>query len=742
MNTPILAEMLPSLSPVTFDDVFEQEIFKTLALDSPVWHNDCLSVAYLTSKTETTPALLAEYRIETRAHSILTPVETLQIGVNEDGTPDTLAISGFQFSPDGKTVLIARTPQRRNFGEGDPALYLYHLEEKRLERLTQEEAPYLNAKFSPEENVIGYVKKNDLYLMNLETKREIRLTDTGCTTRYNGRFGWVYEEEIEVSDGWSWSPDGTKIAYLSTDESKVSLVFLPQFDDLHQTPLPQRYPKAGDPNPILKLGVINVAEAVEIMETESVAIPVTRWLLDSETNENELESENSLPEMTSSSSYLARMQWTPDNHLLVQRIPRLQNRLQFVHINSETGDTQILHKELSETWVDLPSEVTFTESTGAFLFLSDKDGYRQIYHFQNGEVMKVTSGDYDVVQIVGTDFREGQVYFTAYPQDSRDLQVCMASLVPGEARTLTPSRGLYTPLFNNNASHFLLTKATRNSPPFTALHRGNGDYFALVHGNEMAGLKGKQIAEWERFEFRTGDGRTLYGQMLKPADFNPEKRYPVLLSVYGGPNSQVTQERYTSGYEQWLASGGYLVVQVDGRGSGGRGRDFRKGVYLKLGEQEAIDQIEAATWLSTLPYIDEMRIGIWGWSYGGYLTLLCLLRGGDLFRAGIAVAPVTDWTFYDSIYTERFMRTPDENPEGYKNSSPLNEAENLSSALLMMHGTGDDNVHYQNLSEFALRLQKANLPFEMMTYSGEKHGLSGVQKHVYRTMHDFLLSNL
>ncbi len=722
MNSP--------LATLTYEDVFEQEVFKTESLHFPAWRNGETSVAYLTPKTDILPALLAHYRLDTRAHEILTPAETLQVGMGENGAPEFLILPGFQFSPNEQTVLLARTPRRRNFGEGDPALYLYHLEEKRLERLTQEDAAYLNAKFSPDGQRVGYVKKNDLFVLDLQTRREIRLTDTGDTARFNGRFGWVYEEELDVSDGWAWSPDGRWIAYVQTDESQVPLVFVPQFANLHQTPYPQRYPKAGDPNPAVRLGIIETQTLFTEAERlgSKTQVPETRWLFSREGEDG----------------YLARMQWTPDSSLLVQSLPRRQDRIEVIRIEPSTGTSETLREEISDTWIDAPGELHFTDGDGAFLWMTDRRGMRQIEHYsRSGELLRIlTPETQEAAQIVGISRITREVFYTAQGDDPRDLLVYRVGLDEEIPRRLTPGHGGYTPLVSDGGKHLLLTKAARNTPPFTALHSGNGDYLGLVHGNEMNGLKGKQTAEWERFSLSTERGETLFGQWLKPADFRPDQRYPVLMYVYGGPHSQITQERYTDGYEQLLAASGYLVVQVDGRGSGGRGREFCKTVFKRLGRCEAEDQITAADWLAQKPFVDPARIGIWGWSYGGYLALLCLLRGGERFRAGVAVAPVTHWKFYDSIYTERYLTLPSQNVENYERSSPLNEAENLKSKLLLVHGTGDDNVHVQNTIEFALRLQKANLSFEMMTYSAEKHGLSGVTRHLYKTMFEFIQRNL
>ena len=710
------------LTPVTFEDAFEREIFKTATLTAPAWRKDGVRVAYLAAATDETPALLAEYHSDTDSHTVLTPADTLQIGANEDGTPELLAIPGYQFSPDESVVLFARTPRHRNFGEGDPALYLYHLAENRLERLTEDDSPYLNAKFSPDGTHLGYVKKNDLFVMNLATKTETRLTDTGDTTHYNGRFGWVYEEELDVSDGWAWSPDGTKIAFLHTDETHVPLVFLPQFDDLHQKPIPQRYPKAGDPNPKVTLHVVQVSGE----------------------NSGDIRDITPATEPPNAEVYLVRLQWTPDNALLLQRIPRLQNRVEVLRVNSDTGEAKTLFTETSDTWIDLQRDVRFIGEHGAFLWISDRSGFRQIYRVsETGETQLMMNAAYDVEEIVGFEEASGSIYFTAHFSDPRDVQVCCVSFSDAEPDLLTPEIGVHAALFNNAGTRFLLTQSTRNSPPLTTIHETDliADEIKVVLRNEMPGLAGKTVAQWERFSFVTGDSIELFGQMLKPADFDASRTYPVLLHVYGGPQRRMSLERYTTGYEQLLAASGVIVVSVDGRGSGGQGRDFAKIIYRKLGEWEAKDQISAAQWLSKQPFVDPKKIDIWGWSYGGYLTLLCLLRGGELFRRGVAVAPVTHWQYYDSIYTERYMRTPEENDGGYEASSPLNEAAALKSKLLLIHGTGDDNVHYQNSTEFALKLAQNNTLFSMMSYSAEKHGLKGVTKHLYRTMFEFLVGD-
>ncbi len=733
--------------PLTLEDIYTNKIFEAARLQQPHWMQDSLRFSYVDRLPDSETNTLWLYEVATGTRTVVIPETTLQLApedgikpfslpgeIEQEAEPETpdqarkrsiLPILGYQWSPDEKSILIANLPQRRA-SHGDVALFVYDVVAQTLRRVTPERHEYRNVKWSPDSQSLGYVREDDLYRLDLTTGIETRLTDTAQAQVYNGRLGWVYEEEVELADGWAWSPDGRQIAYYQQDETQVPQVDLPNYDSLHMTPRQTRYPKAGDSNPTVKIGVLDLP-SVEA----KTAIPETRWI--------DLGTDTDI--------YVYRTQWTPDSsQLLLQRIPRLQNRLDLLRADPQTGATTVVLTEEDAAWVDTPGEVTFVEGTDQFLWLSDRSGWRHLYLYDlTGKLHgAVTAGEWDVERLAAIGSAQRLAYFTAARPSALERQVYRASLDGGEITQVSAGRGCHAPLFAPNAAHYLDTCSHRSMPPETTLHRANGDSVATVLTNPMPKLQGRPTAEWRFTSFETSDGVTLNAALLYPTDFDPNRQYPVLMYTYGGPGSQVVLDTYGSGggLEQWLAQQGYLLAMVDGRGSGMRGRDFKKITYLKLGDYEVNDQIEGAKWLAGLPFVDAARIGIWGWSYGGYMASLCILRGADVFRAAVAVAPVTHWTLYDSIYTERYMRRPIDNPDGYATTSPLTLTEKLMGKFLLVHGTADDNVHFQNAARLAAAFQKRNKPFQTMFYPGKHHGIEGVSLHVFSLITTFIKENL
>lgn len=738
-TTPLEATFVPE--PLTLEAIYEEKIFETTTLREPHWMQDGKRFSYLEKAPNSEVSVVWMVEIDSGERKTLFAPDVLKLPENErpkpkptdddeeekDGDAEHLKIVGYQWSPDETRILFARIPHKRA-SEADPALYVYALASGKMQRITPLGHAYRNAKWSPDGKQVGYVRDDDLYIYDLAARQEIHLTDTATKAIYNGRFGWVYEEELEIVDGWAWSPDGKTIAYVQQEETNVPVILIPDFNELHIKPIETRYPKAGDPNPTFKVGLVPIPAPDPNTQNPT---PNTRWLdLGSEPDQ-----------------LLARMQWTPQGDLLLQRLNRLQNKLELLKATPATGAVTTLLAEQDKAWVDVLGEVTFIKGSNQFAWLSDRSGYRHLYLYDlNGKLVHpLTQGDWDVDSVSGVDSTHRLVYFTAARPNPMQRHLFSVLLDGGaEPVQISDTPGTHKPLFAEDGQHYLNTHSSRFSPPHTKLHKASGHPVRDVHANPMPKLQNRRLGEWEFITFKTSDGVTLNAQMLRPADFDPDRRYPVLMFTYGGPGSQVVTDSYGngSGMEQYLAQKGYLFVMVDGRGSGFRGRDFMKMVYQDLGHWEVNDQIEAAKWLKTLPYVDPRRIGIWGWSYGGYMACLCALRGADVFKAAAAVAPVTHWSFYDTIYTERYMRRPQDNPKGYEESAPLKYADRLKGKFLLVHGTADDNVHFQNSARLAALWQKANKPFQAMYYPGKKHGLEGVSLHVYTLISTFFLNNL
>lgn len=651
-----------------------------------------------------------------------------KLRVSPDGP--RLTVHSVRPSPDEKCLLLTTEAPARFRPCGD--LFVYRLDTGQLARLTSSATAQYHPEFSPDGSRVGFVRGSDIWYVDVQSGVETRVTSDGTDTIYNGRCGWVYEEELGLARSWEWSPDGTGIAFLQQDEANVPEVLLPRYDLPHGDPLRTRYPKAGDPNPSVRLGVADVNRGD------------VRWM-----------DLTSLKGDPAEEHYIASLQWSPDGReILIQYLPRLQNRLALAAVDAETGACRIVLEETDETWVDPPGKLRFVGESGQFLWLSERDGWRHLYLYdlEGRCVRQLTRGAWEVSDVVGVDSSRCQAFFLAALPRPTDRNLYRVSLEGGEPQPLTHVEGVHSVLMAPGCERMLVTHSTLNTPPVTTIRSVDGSVSQPLTQSVEGKLRARGVpvgqgvsGGWEILTFRTEDGVELYGRMLKPRDFDPERRYPVLMHTYGGPGSQVVLDQWGGAGELWyhyLAERGYLVFLCDNRGTGGRGRDFKKCTYLRLGQLEVEDQIAAARYLASLPWVDPRRIAIWGWSYGGYMTAMLMLRGADVFRAGIAVAPVTDWRLYDTIYTERYMRRPDENPEGYQEGAPVHHARRLRGKLLIIHGTLDDNVHFQNSARLVSALQDAGKQFETLFYPERRHGIEGRRLHLYRAMTRFLKRTL
>ena len=738
---PLMPEADAVPEALTAELLYKDKIFEATYLRDPQWLQDSKRFSFLDHAPDSKISTVWLYNIETGEKAPLIALDTLKFSESEraknavvpaaeGGEPltgenpaDYYAIPGYQWSPDETQLLLTTAPKHRSFGKGDTALYVYTIATKSIDRVTKEDANHLNAKWSPDKRRIAYVKNDDLYVADSKGEHEIRLTDTAAKTVYNGRFGWVYEEELDLVDGWAWSPDGKRIAYYQIDETPVPQINLPNYDDLHMKPIETRYPKAGDPNPLVRIGILDVPD------DPKAPVPATRWA--------DIGADNDI--------YIARMQWTPSGKILLQRIPRLQNKIELLLADPATGKSQVILTEEDKAWVEAPGDLKFMGDQ--FLWPSERSGNKHFYLYDlKGKLIRqVSAGDWEADKLAGVDETHRIAYFTAARPNPRERHLFSVLIDGGSAITqLTEAPGTHAALFSPDGSHYLGTYSGRDTPPKITLHRASGHAVALVHENAMPRFAALRDSTWEYQTFKTADGTSLNTAILKPPHFDPKKKYPVLMYTYGGPGSQVVRDTFGSGsgLERMLAQKGYVFAMVDGRGSGGRGRDFEKVTYLNLGHYEVNDQIEGAKWLAAMPFVDPKRIGIWGWSYGGYMASLCILRGADVFKTAVAVAPVTHWNLYDSIYTERYMRRPHDNEKGYTVSSPLEYVEQLKGNFLLVHGTADDNVHFQNSARLAEAFEKHNKQFRTMYYPGKHHGLEGVSLHLFTMITDFIEKNL
>lgn len=644
-----------------------------------------------------------------------------------EGAEEPIGIDGFSFSQDGKKLLIFTNATRVWRARTKGQYYVLDLETRTLSPITTQPGWQMFAKFSPSGRYVAFVRDHNIYLSDLESGEEQPLTRDGSEHIINGTTDWVYEEELGIRDAFRWSPDGRRIAFLRLDQTDVRRFYMVDESELYQQMTAIPYPKAGEVNSTIRVG------SLDLLNRE------TTWL--------DIGEEEDI--------YVARLEWANSStELVLQRLNRHQNRLDLLMGDAETGRTRVLLSETDPAWLDVNDDIRWFEAGQQFIWSSMRDGHKHLYLYgRDGSLVRqLTAGEWDVSSVEGIDGRRGRVYFTAAWESPMTRALLSARLDGSEPDLILGGNGGWHSIQMSPSTEFFIDRfSTITTPTTTSLYRSNGDEVRVLADN--AELKSKVAAlalpEPEFITVRAADGTTLNGFMIKPTDFDPSRQYALLLYVYGGPGSQTVVDRWGGTRYLWhqlLAEDGILVASVDNRGTGARGREFEKVTYLNLGRHETADQLEAARQLGELSFVDEGRVGIWGWSYGGYLTLMATLRGDGAIRAGVAVAPVTAWELYDTIYTERFMRTPQENADGYEQAAPLNYAEELDdrSALLIVHGTGDDNVHPQNTMRMVQALEEANKQFDLRLYPNKTHSIAGgvTRLNLFTLITDFLRTEL
>lgn len=634
-------------------------------------------------------------------------------------------IGSYGLSKDESKVVIGSDLEKiyRRSRKGN--FYVLDLKTKDFQNLT-EKGKISHASLSPTENKVAYVWENNLYLKDLNTNKETAITTDGEWNKIiNGMCDWVYEEEFEFTKAFDWSPDGKYIAYYRFDESQVKEFSMDYYrGQLYPEQYQFKYPKAGEKNSDVEVYIYSLETGksikVDIGDIQDQYIPRIKWMAD-------------------------------PSKLCVFRMNRLQNRLELLEADAKTGSTVIFLTETSETYIEIHDNLRFLKDRKHFLWTSEMDGYRHIYLYNlNGRPAKqITEGNWDVTKCHGIDEEKGIIYYQSSEQGPQFRAEYSINIKGKNKKKLTENDGNNDAEYSKGFKYFINTFSSANSPGEIALYNSEGSRIrTLVDNKELKELMDDySITPKEFFSFSTSEGVKLNGWMIKPADFDADKKYPVFVTIYGGPGSNTVVDEFGDFNYFWhemLAQNGYIVVSIDNRGTGGRGRDFKNCTYQQLGKYETIDQIEAAKYLGTLGYIDATRIGIQGWSYGGYLSSLCITKGAEYFKAAIAVAPVTNWRFYDSIYTERFMRTPQENADGYDDNSPINHVDKLKGSYLLVHGTADDNVHFQNTTEMISALVAANKQFDLFVYPDKNHGIYGgnTRYHLYTKMTNFILENL
>lgn len=653
------------------------------------------------------------------------------VTINEIPNENIKAFDNYEFNDD-ETKLIFYTNRTRIYRRSFTAsYYVWDIASKKLFDVSERPNQRL-ATLSPDGKKVAFMQDNNLYITDLESGNETAVTIDGEFNKIiNGAPDWVYEEEFEYNQAFDWSPNGTYLAYCKWDERNVPVFNMTVFEgqyprqlnnELHPQNYAFKYPKAGEDNSIVTVHCYNL-ESGKTIEIET----------GKETDQ-----------------YIPRLLWSPKNQIVFYRLNRLQNHLEFLYADAETGKAEVFYEEMNERYIDEKyfDYLTFVENGNKFIYGSERDGFLHIYmHNADGTIVnQVTKGEWDVTEYYGYDAKNKQVYFESAESSPLNRDVYVIKIDGSAKKKLSSLTGTNHAVFSTGFKYFINYYSNANEPTFVTLHTSKGKQLRVLEDNDELKhkLAEKNFAAKEFYTFTTSEGVELNGWMIKPLDFDSTKQYPVLMTQYSGPNSQQVLNSFRVGWEQVLAAEGYIVSCIDGRGTGARGENFRKVTYLHLGKYETIDQIESAKYLAGLDYIDENRIGIWGWSYGGFMTLNCMQHGDGIIKAGISVAPVTHYKYYDNVYTERFMRKPQDNDEGYNDYAPLNHADKLQGKLLLVHGTADDNVHLQNAVEMAEALVQANKQFEMFYYTNRNHSIYGgnTRYHLFTKKLNFLKENL
>jgi len=642
-------------------------------------------------------------------------------GLIPEGSEDLIRIRSYSLSKDEKKILIPTETETIYRWSSMSTFYIWDIDEQKLTALSDNGKQRL-AEFSPDGSKVAFVRENNIFIKDLVNGKEIQVTTDG-KDRFiiNGTTDWVYEEEFGFTKGFFWAPDGNKIAFYSFDESEVVEYEIQLWGDLYPSMHKYKYPKAGEDNSLVSIHIYDLSAGNII--TADIG--------------------------TETDQYIPRIKWTARPGVLsVQRMNRLQNKLEILLTNAETGESHIIYTEENKYYIDITDHLTFIDEDH-FLFTSERDGYNHIYYYNlDGKLLKqLTSGEWDVMELEGYDSKRKQAFFIAAKPSPLNRELLSVSL-SGDMKLLSSGVGSNSAGFSSNFDYYINTFTDANTPPYITVNKYNGKVVRVLEENTDLIEKLKEYGYQERdfFTIPLENDISLNAWRILPDGFDPDKKYPVLMYVYGGPGSQTVQNSWGGGqlWYQMLAQHGIICISVDNRGTGARGEEFKKMTYLQLGKYETIDQIASARYLAGFPWVDDEHIGIFGWSYGGFMSTLCMTKGADIFDVGIAVAPVTNWKYYDNIYTERFMRTPQENPEGYEDNSPINFTDEMQGKYLLVHGTADDNVHVQNTIDLITALVESDKQFEMQLYPNKNHGIYGgnTRYHLYRQLTDFLLKNL
>ncbi len=699
---------------ITVENIWKEYQFRSKGVEGFNTLND--GESYLKIEMENGKKSLVKYQIQNNQKEVVVVLDDLLLQGKK------VEIDDYQFNTD-ETKLVFQSQTESVYRRSYNAVhYLYDLKTKSFELLDEKHSPQTLAEFSPDGTKIAYIYKNDLYVKDLATKKITPLTTDGKRNKIiNGTTDWVYEEEFGITKGFEWSPDSKMIAFLKFNEKEVKEFQMAIYNDLYPEQYKFKYPKAGEDNAKVTLHIVP-------LKTKKIS---TIGLSDYE--------------------YIPRLKWANHTNLLiVQTLNRHQNDLKYWIYDATSKSATVFHEEKSNTYVEIDDNLCILKDGSGLIRTSEKSGYNQLYKIAfDGKETALNKGGFDVIEFLGIQEETHMAYYSAAKHGAIHKGIYSVNLNDLSEKALSIETGYNDATFLKGMKYFIKTYSDANTPNKYTLCDASGNEIRILETNAalIEKMNGYALTKKEFITFPMAEGYVLNAWVMKPANFDPSKKYPVYMTVYGGPGSNKVLNRFDGQdyfYYQLLTQKGYIVMSVDPRGTMYQGAAFKKSTYLQLGKLEIEDVIKVAQLMQREPFVDPNRIGIQGWSYGGFMASLGMTKGADVFKMGIAVAPVTNWRYYDNIYTERFMRTPQENENGYDDNSPINHVEKLKGNYLLIHGSADDNVHYQNTMEMINALVKANKQFDLFIYPNKNHGIYGgnTRNHLFNLMLNYTLKNL
>jgi dipeptidyl-peptidase 4 len=721
-TAPPAASAAPvSYKPLTVDRIYSQPGLSGQLTRGITWTPDSKQISFFESKGAGKEAKteLWVMDVATGQRRLLLSAEKLESVLPADSERSTQATglgrhapAQYQWAPGGGALLF----------QGRTSLAWFDLKTQASRTLVSGKESIADPKISPDSRYVSFVRNHNLWLVGVADGKERAFTEGGTEEVRKGELDWVYPEELEITTAYWWAPDSSAIAYFAMDERKVAQYPLVDFSSPTGEAEEERYPPAGGANPIVRVFVAPVgggdAHAMDTGENTDI--------------------------------YIARVNWLSDSkHLAIQRLNRQQTVLDLLIADAANGQTRTALNETDQYWINISNDLHFLKDGQRFLWSSERSGYRHLYLYdlEGKQLAQITKGEWEVSAVDAVDEAKGLVYFTGTAKSPLERHLYRVSLDGSAISRITVHNGTHGVNLAPDASAFVDTYSDAMTPPRQDIARADGSLLRVLNENKVAELADYHLSPPQFLSVKSHDGVPLNAMMIKPPNFDPSKKYPVLVHTYGGPHAQVVLNAWganTALWHQLMAQKGYIIFSLDNRGSAGRGHVFEEPIHYNLGAVELSDQRDGAAYLKSLPYVDAERIGIWGWSYGGHMTLHAMFEAGGEFKAGFAGGPVTDWHYYDSIYTERYLGLLPQNEHGYRASSPIDRVEGLKGKLLIAHGTGDDNVHFANTLSLINELIEFGKYVEVMPFPGRGHGVSDppARKVLMNRVTQFFLDNL